>query len=149
MDQPTLLHLDLPAATPVYGEFEIRGWAASRTPLRRVFVEQPGDRIEFAFSERPDVRAAYPSHPYAAGFSGSLTGNFIRAHRVAFSVETDAGVTSQKITTLTAATPTINDTAPAAAPTASPLVRSKNRVSRTSFAEAPRTCARMASISTR
>jgi hypothetical protein len=97
MDQPTLLHLDLPAATPVYGEFEIRGWAASRTPLRRVFVEQPGDRIEFAFSERPDVRAAYPSHPYAAGFSGSLTGNFIRAHRVAFSVETDAGVTVHEV----------------------------------------------------
>ena len=38
MDQPTLLHLDLPAATPVYGEFEIRGWAASRTPLRRVTI---------------------------------------------------------------------------------------------------------------
>jgi SAM-dependent methyltransferase len=97
MDQATLLHLDLPAATPVYGEFEIRGWAASRAPLRRVFVEQPGDRIEFAFSERPDVRAAYPSHPYAAGFAGSLTGNFIRERRVAFSVETDAGVTVHEV----------------------------------------------------
>ena len=94
MDKATLLHLDLPVATPVYGEFEIRGWAASQAPLRRVFVEQPGDRIEFAFSERPDVRAAYPSHPHAAGFAGSLTGNFIQNSRVAFSVETDAGVTA-------------------------------------------------------
>jgi SAM-dependent methyltransferase len=89
----TLLHLDSPRVTPVYAEFEVRGWAASTAPIRRVFVEQPGDAITFAFTERPDVRAAYPQHPHATGFVGSLTGNFIQGGRVTFKVETERGVT--------------------------------------------------------
>lgn len=89
----TLLHLDSPRAQPVYGEFEIRGWAVSTSPIRRIFVEQPGDALTFAFTERPDVRAAYPQHAHATGFVGSLTGNFIREGRVVFKIESDAGVT--------------------------------------------------------
>ncbi|HUR58415.1 MAG TPA: class I SAM-dependent methyltransferase [Opitutaceae bacterium] len=89
----TLLHLDTPKATPVYGEFETRGWAVSHAPIRRVFVERPEETITFAFTERPDVRAAFPTHGHATGFAGSLTGNFIHEGRVTFKVETDAGVT--------------------------------------------------------
>ena len=89
----TLLHLDSPRVTPVYAEFEVRGWAVSTAPIRRVFVELPGDAITFAFTERPDVRAAYPQHAHATGFVGSLTGNFIREGRVTFKIETECGVT--------------------------------------------------------
>jgi SAM-dependent methyltransferase len=89
----TLLHLDSPKATPVYGEFEARGWAVSRTPIRRVFVERPEETMTFAFTERPDVRAAFPTHAHVVGFAGSLTGNFIQQGRVTFKVETEAGVT--------------------------------------------------------
>lgn len=82
MDPATLLHLDSPQVTPVYGEFEVRGWAVSPAPIRRVFVEQPGDSITFAFTDRPDVRAAFPGHAHVTGFVGSLTGNFIHEGRV-------------------------------------------------------------------
>lgn len=93
MDPATLLHLDSPQVTPVYGEFEVRGWAVSPAPIRRVFVEQPGDSITFAFTDRPDVRAAFPGHAHVTGFVGSLTGNFIHEGRVTFRVETDAAST--------------------------------------------------------
>ena len=98
MESPpeTLLHLDSPTATPVYGEFELRGWAVSTSPIRRVFVEQPEDAITFAFTERPDVRAAYPAYAYATGFAGSLTGNFIRDGRVIFRIETERGVSEHE-----------------------------------------------------
>lgn len=89
----TLLHLDSPRITPVYGEFEARGWAASAVAIRRVWVERPGEALTFAFVERPDVRAAFPSHPHATGFVGALTGDFIRQGRVTFKVETDGGTT--------------------------------------------------------
>lgn len=89
----TLLHLDSPQATPVYGEFEARGWAVSAAPIRRVFVEMPGDTLAFAFTERPDVRLAFPGHRHVTGFVGSLTGNFIQQGCVTFRVETDAGMT--------------------------------------------------------
>lgn len=89
----TLLHLDSPRVTPVYGEFEARGWAASAAAIRRVWVERPGEALTFAFVERPDVRAAFPNHPHATGFVGALTGDFIRQGRVTFKVETDAGTT--------------------------------------------------------
>jgi SAM-dependent methyltransferase len=89
----TLLHLDSPKSTPVYGEFEVRGWVASHTPIRRVYVERPEETVTFAFTERADVRAAFPTHAHSTGFGGSLTGNFIHLGCIWFKVETDAGVT--------------------------------------------------------
>lgn len=84
---PVHLHLDLPAATPAFCEFEVKGWVVSRAPVSRVFLERAGETISLAFVDRPDVRAAFPDQPHATGFVGFATIDFIRDQGIVFKVE--------------------------------------------------------------
>lgn len=88
----TILHLDTPKAVPVYTEFEVKGWVVSAGPVLRVYAERPGEKMEMAFVDRPDVQAAFPQHAYAKGFVGSLTTDFVIEGRVRFRVATPGGL---------------------------------------------------------
>src|SRR4051812_24793892 len=87
-----VLHVDSPRTTPPYAEFEIVGWVAARSAIQRVVAKRGEATIPLALVPRPDVAAAFPDHPFASGFTGTIAASFLQNNNFIFEVRLENAV---------------------------------------------------------